>query len=119
MQLLKMIRTHLIAAVAVAAVSVASAAPLCVADTFAAYKLLGAGGCQVGDLLFFNFDNTTSTATRHTQTPAAAPDPVTDIVVTPTLSGTSGVSETITLSMAIANAIAYQNFQQTLNYTYS
>src|SRR5262245_38416116 len=101
MTLLKLSSAFLVVVFVLAFSPQASAAPLWVAYNVAAYKALGLGGCQIGDLLFFNFDNTTSTATRNTQTPAAAPNPTTDIIVTPSFSGSPGVSETITMSMAV------------------
>ena len=46
----------LLATIFFAAVSIASAAPLCVAGgTMVSYVSLGSDGCTVGDLLFSNF----------------------------------------------------------------
>jgi hypothetical protein len=48
--------SFLMAAVVIALVSTASAAPLCLTGgTLASYQTLGSGGCMIGDLLFSNF----------------------------------------------------------------
>jgi len=51
-------RVLLITGMIVLASSMAWATPTCVSDSLANYILLGAGGCQIGDKIFSNFDYT-------------------------------------------------------------
>ncbi len=64
-----------------ALVSIAPAAPVCVDGTMASYKALGAGGCTIGDMLFYSFFH------LNTFNPTGQPVPDAAISIKPDISG--------------------------------